>query len=75
MTDMFEKEAAAVDWSIFDWPVSQTCYCRCGAEYRSHAKINMDLRRTVSKDPCPECGSHGNLRMSSSDPETMTLRG
>lgn len=65
--------ASKMDWSAFGTEITQTCYCNCGAEYRSHAKTNMEVRRTISKSPCPSCGSHSNLWRASSDPETFTL--
>lgn len=63
----------AIDWSAFAAYPPNTNYCRCGAVYRSHAKIAMALRRTVTKEPCPECGRHDDLRMSSSEPEAWRI--
>jgi len=63
------------DWSHFKGPVSQTVYCRCDAVFRSHAKMDMELRCTISKDPCPGCGLRTDARSVSGDPETQTLRG
>jgi len=35
------KNPHNIDWSVFkNDPVSQTCECVCGAEYRSHAKAH-----------------------------------
>jgi hypothetical protein len=73
---MTDKELVSkMDWSAFDSEgITQTCYCRCGTEYRSHAKINMEVRKSVSYDPCPSCSSHSNLWRTSSDPEIFTLK-
>lgn len=65
----------AIDWSRFGDEITQTCFCRCGAEFRSHAKIDMTVRKSVSKDPCPGCEDHDNLRRVSSDPESWSLSG
>lgn len=66
----------AVDWSKFDGPPSQTCYCRCGGVYRSHAKTTRlgESLTIVSKDPCPDCGSHTDLRKVEGDPERWAVR-
>lgn len=72
--DLSAEAVKTMDWSCFkDKPITQTCSCRCGAEYRTHAKINMDLRRSVPLDPCPGCGRHDNIRRTSDDPELWTL--
>ena len=59
-----------VDWSVFEGPVTTTCRCRCGEEYRSHAKVLFDKGgQPVSKNPCPGCGSYTNIRGIEGDPE------
>lgn len=62
------------DWTDFG-KVTQTIYCKCGAVFRSHAKIDMTILRSVSKDPCPSCSTRTNSRRTSFDTETMTLGG
>ena len=64
-----------VDWTEFDQFPEDTCYCWCGCEYRSHAKmVKRDRLIMVSRKPCPGCGKvEGHLRRVSSDPEVMTL--
>lgn len=59
-----KKLADSVDWSFeFTESVSTTCRCRCGFEYRSHMKVLWDRQSicSVSKDACPQCGSHANM--------------
>ena len=46
-----------IEWS--DGPVWQTCECRCGHFYRSHAKCVKGadgVMRIVSRIPCSDCG-------------------
>jgi hypothetical protein len=63
---------AGIDWSIFDkWP-ENTCYCRCEAVFRSHSKFHLD--RIISRRACPNCGKYDELRRSSSEPETVTVK-
>ncbi len=64
-----------VDWTVFDQYPESTCYCNCDAIFRSHAKIVMSIRRSVSRKPCPDCGKNDNLRRVSSDPETYIIGG
>ncbi len=67
----------APTWQKQDEFPESTCYCRCGAVYRSHSKVVNTPSGfvIVSRKPCPECGrDEGNLRRVSSDPEIMTLR-
>lgn len=69
---------SAIDWAPFDRFSENTNDCRCGATYRSHCKATtIDGTFTlVSRKPCPGCGETvGNIRKSSSDPETMEIRG
>jgi hypothetical protein len=69
---MYEKE---IDWSAFEDPVSTTCYCSCGAVYRSHAKAVMEIVRCVSKIPCPNCGENDSLKRVSTDLESFIIGG
>ena len=64
----------SVDWSVFDKYSESTCYCRCGCVFQSHSKIDMELRRSIARKPCPECGKNDDLRRVSSGPEIMTIR-
>ena len=67
--------AQGIDWSNFG-KVDQTLDCRCGARFRSHAKLEtVDGRMIlVSKDACPGCGSHRNLWRAEGDPEQWGVR-
>ena len=67
------EEPPAIDWSVIEKYPENTCTCRCGKDFRSHAKFDMSLPGLVSRKPCPGCGSYRNLFRASSDPETMTL--
>lgn len=43
------------EWDAFDkWP-EDTCCCRCGAVFLSHARVGPD-GRPMSRNPCPKCG-------------------
>lgn len=70
-----ERLAASMDWSMFDGEPENTIRCNCEAVYRSHSRINMDRRRSITRKPCPNCGRHDNSWMCSSDPEVMTIGG
>lgn len=70
--DMDLKE---IDWSKFIEPVTQTCYCYCGARYRSHAKacMNEGKMMMISQKPCPVCDKHDNMFRIVNDPERWTV--
>lgn len=65
-----------IDWSPFDKYSEDTCTCRCGATFRSHAKSVLDgeTLRLRSRKPCPACGRDDNLGRICADPEYMTIR-
>ena len=64
-----------IDWSIFNGDPEATCYCRCGAVFRSHAKgIYRVGYRSVTRKHCPKCGQNDNCNRISFDPESFTLR-
>ena len=63
-----------IDWTpLLQYPPAEN-FCRCGVVYVSHAKIDMAIRRTVTRLPCPGCGRDDNLFRSSSPPESVTIR-
>lgn len=65
-----------IDWSIFDGDPEMTCGCRCGAEFRSHAKsFYTEGRKVITRKPCPQCGRNDNCNQISSDPEIFSIRG
>lgn len=67
------SDARAEDsWTAFDQHPESACFCRCGAEYRSHAKYVAGFG-LVTRKPCPSCEQHNDCYRVSSDPETMTL--
>lgn len=63
------------DWSKFDTFPESTCYCRCGAVFRSHGRAAMTPPppHAVSRKPCPKCGKSDDITRIQSDPESMTL--
>jgi hypothetical protein len=78
--DVRRPDEWGIDWSKHDTFPESTNTCRCGAVFRAHTKAVFDpapggKARIVSRKPCPECGTYANLSGSSSDPETMTIRG
>jgi len=66
-----------IDWSAHDEFSENTCYCRCGAVFRSHVKLIELEQRWVSatRKPCSGCGSRVNCKGIESDPETFTIKG
>lgn len=64
-----------IDWLMFDKNgyAESTCHCRCGVNYRSHAKFVGDLGCCVSRKQCPSCGRIDQLFKIESDPEVWTL--
>lgn len=67
--------ATPIDWSVFDKYPDDTCFCRCGSEFRSHAKFATVAGSSglVSRKPCPACGKADDIWMVSADSETYTL--
>ena len=66
-----------IDWSVFDQYPESTCDCRCGARFRSHAKVVRDKENlvTVTRKPCPDCNENDNCNRVRSDPERYVIRG
>ena len=64
-----------IDWSASDRFPESTCFCGCGAVYRSHAKTATvgETLRLVARKPCPACASGDRLVRASSDVEKVTL--
>jgi hypothetical protein len=63
---------SVIDWTVFDrWP-ELAIECRCGASFRSRAKITAE-GRIATRKPCPKCGQLANARSARSEPETMTI--
>lgn len=80
MNPELQQIISEIDWESFG-KVDQTCFCKCGVEYRSHNKAvrykasfnTMGFAR-ISKEPCPGCGEQvNNCRKVSSDPEKWTV--
>jgi hypothetical protein len=65
------------EWATFDkWP-EDTCYCRCGAVFYSHARSAMvggqvEMR---SRKSCPGCGRCNDLFRISGDFESFAIGG
>jgi hypothetical protein len=67
-----------IDWSAFNRFPESTCYCGCGAVYRSHSKIAtvggaIASLKLVVRTPCPACKSSDRIYRASSDVEKVTL--
>jgi len=71
---MTKSVADEIDWTVFDGNPEMTCHCRCGEVFRSHAKFYGRIRHTVTRKPCPACGSHLDCNMIESDVETWGIR-
>ncbi len=70
-------EPGDIDWSVFEGMEPATCYCRCGAVWHSQIKLvstpdNKSFEH-IAQIACPACGSHKNMRRSSSPPEKWTI--
>ena len=61
-----------IDWSSSDKYPEDTCSCRCGNVYRSHAKYTKE-QGLVSRKPCADCGKDNDLRRVESDPESFSV--
>ncbi len=62
-----------IDWAAQDKYPEDTCTCRCGTVYRTHARMIMvPTPNIVARKPCPACGGIA-LTRASSDPEAMTI--
>ena len=62
------------EWAGHDQFSESTCFCRCGAVFRSHSRYSM-VKGLISRKPCPTCGETTTLVKASSDPEHMTIEG
>jgi len=65
-----------INWSKFDDYSEDTCYCKCGKVYRSHAKgVKIEGKfKMVTRKLCPGCGaSVSNCRRYQSNPEIYTI--
>ncbi len=63
-----------IDWRPFDGDPEPTCSCRCGVDFRSHAKAFYEGGRVAySRKPCPSCGRHDNIRAIRSDWERFVV--
>lgn len=66
-----------IDWSEFDQYPQSHCYCVCGNQFLSHAKlvrIGTELV-CISRKPCPKCKGDGSLRkVSNEERESITIR-
>ena len=66
-----------IDWTPFDGDPEYNCTCRCGAHFRSHAKVIYEGvgRGMYSRKPCPGCGRHDNISGVRSDWDRFSLGG
>jgi len=64
-----------IDWSTFNKSAEQNCQCGCGSIFRSHAKFVSKLGKVVSRKPCPECGKNDDLRQTTIDWDSSTIKG
>ena len=62
-----------IDWSVFDEYPEDTCSCRCGEVFRSHAKFVRDVSRVITRKACPACGKNSDFSRIESDPEKYTI--
>lgn len=61
-----------INWTKFTG-AEDTCYCRCGKVFRSHAKYVMSAARMVTRKECPSCGKNNNCWRVASDSETIEI--
>ena len=61
-----------IDWSEFTWS-ENTCHCRCGEIFRSHAKYVMAAKRMITRKKCPRCKKNNDCWRVTSDPEAIEI--
>jgi len=69
-------EQPEIDWAVFDKYPENTCYCRCDAVFRSHAKSVImpdESLQMITRSPCPNCGKNDDCWRISGDPETFMV--
>ena len=67
-----ENNFMGIDWSKFTHS-EDTCHCRCGEIFRSHAKYVATVKRVITRKQCPECSKDDDCWRVASDQETMTI--
>ena len=61
-----------IDWSKFI-DFEDTCHCRCGKVFRSHAKFVIAVKKVITRKPCPQCGKDNDCMRVCSDREVMEI--
>lgn len=61
-----------IDWSKFTG-LEDTCYCKCGKIFGSHAKYVMAVKKMITRKPCPQCKKNNDCWRVTSEPEIMTI--
>lgn len=61
-----------IDWSKFI-SSEDTCYCRCGKTFRSHAKYVLSVEKIITRKDCPSCGKNNDCWRVASDSETIEI--
>jgi len=74
MNTIEEDFITDIDWSEFIGS-EDTCYCRCGRDYRSHTKYVGTLNKMITKKDCPGCTKNNDCWRVVSDPETFEVKG
>jgi hypothetical protein len=70
-----DADSLGVDWAEFEGDSRGTCFCNCGAQFRSHTKIvslNDELVQ-VYEYPCPGCDKVTGIFRTSYEYESFTI--
>lgn len=62
-----------IDWAKFTGS-EDTCHCRCGKIFRSHAKYVTTAKGIITRRQCPFCRKDNNCWQVSSDPEVVEIQ-
>ena len=64
-----------INWDIVDKFPEDTVTCKCGAVFRSHARmVKVDGKLvTYLRKSCPKCGKNDSPRSVKSDPHVMEI--
>lgn len=73
MKNITKEEVAAEDWSWAHMYPKTLVECASGHGFMANSKFSGRLIAIISRDPCPVCGTHELIRVSSGrEAQTLT---